>query len=258
MPKISAVIITLNEEKNIGRCIDSLHDVADEILVVDSFSEDKTEFIAKNKGARFIQNEFEDYVKQHMFADKYATYDHILSLDADEELSADLIESVKSVKKYWKHDGYSMNRMTNYCGKWIKHSGWYPDIKLRLYDKRKGKWTGNKIHERFTLVEGSTKGHLKGDLFHYSFNTISQHVNQANKFTDLTALAAFESGRKSNGLKIFFNPIFKFIRDYFFNFGFLDGYYGFVICQISANATFLKYIKLRELQNSSRLKDENQ
>lgn len=257
MPKISAVIITLNEEKNIGRCIDSLKDVADEILVVDSFSEDRTEEITKSKGARFIQNEFEDYVEQHKLADTFATYDHILSLDADEELSEDLKESIKSVKKYWKHDGYSMNRMTNYCGKWIKHSGWYPDIKLRLYDKRKGKWIGKKIHERFTLIEGSTKGHLKGDLHHYSFNTISQHVNQANHFTNLTALAAFESGKKSNLIKIFFNPIFKFIRDYIFNFGFLDGYFGFVICQISANATFLKYIKLKELHKASKQKNES-
>jgi glycosyltransferase involved in cell wall biosynthesis len=256
MPKISVVIITLNEEKNIGRCIDSVTDIADEILVVDSYSEDKTEEIAKRKGAVFIQNKFEDYVKQHEFADKNATYDHILSLDADEALSDDLKESVKNVKKYWKHDGYSMNRMTNYCGKWIKHSGWYPDIKLRLYDKTKGKWLGRKIHERFTLVEGSTKGHLKGDICHYSFNSVTQHVNQANKFTDLTAMAAFEAGKKTSWIKILFNPVFKFIRDYFLNFGFLDGYYGFVICRISANATFLKYIKLKELHKRYKQNDE--
>ena len=102
-----------------------------------------------------------------------------------------------------------------------------------------------------TLIEGSTKGHLKGDIFHYSFKSISQHVSQANKFTDMTAQAAFEHGKKSGSMKIFFGPIFKFIRDYFFNFGFLDGYYGFIICQISANATFLKYVKLRQLQKGS-------
>jgi len=144
-----------------------------------------------------------------------------------------------------------MNRMTNYCGKWIKHSGWYPDKKLRLYDRRKGKWVGKKVHERFTMIEGSTTGHLKGDLKHYSFYTISQHVIQANKFTDLTAQAAYEQGKRSSLLKIFFNPIFKFVRDYVFNFGFLDGYYGFIICQVSANATFLKYIKIRQLQKGT-------
>ena len=251
MPKISVVVITLNEESNIGRCLDSVKEVADEIVVVDSFSTDNTEKIVKGKGGKFIQNKFVDYVTQHNFADQQASNDHILTLDADEVLSEDLVESIKNVKKYWKHDGYSMNRMTNYCGKWIKYSGWYPDIKLRLYNRKKGKWIGKKIHERFTLIEGSTKGHLKGDIFHYSFNSIAQHVSQANKFTDMTAQAAFEHGEKSGFMKIFFGPIFKFIRDYFFNFGFLDGYYGFIICQISANATFLKYIKLRQLQKGN-------
>ena len=252
MPNISVVVITLNEEANIGRCLDSVKDIADEIVVVDSFSTDRTEKIVKEQGGKFFQNQFVDYVAQHKFADQKATYDHILTLDADEALSKDLVESIRNIKKYWKHDGYSMNRMTNYCGKWIKHSGWYPDIKLRLYDRRKGKWMGKKIHERFTLVEGATKGHLNGDLFHYSFSSITQHVNQANKFTDMTALAAFEQGKKSGCMKIFFAPIFKFIRDYFLNFGFMDGYFGFVICQISANATFLKYVKLKQLNKEQK------
>jgi len=247
MPKLSVVIITLNEEKNIGRCIDSVKEVADEVVVVDSNSIDNTCKIAESKGARFIVHDFEDYVKQHEFADSLASYDHILSLDADEALSDELSNSIQVAKKYWKNDGYFMNRRSNYCGKWIKHSGWYPDKKLRLFDRRKGKWVGRKIHERFTLKEGSTTGHLKGDILHYSFPTISAHVLQANKFTDLTALAAFEAGKKSGLVKILFNPVFKFIRDYIFNRGFLDGYYGFIICQISANATFLKYTKLKQL-----------
>jgi glycosyltransferase involved in cell wall biosynthesis len=254
MPKISVVIITLNEEKNIDRCIDSVREFADEILIVDSFSTDNTEIFAREKGAIFIKNRFEDYVRQHEFADQHATYDHILTLDADEVISTELKESIQNVKKYWKHDGYSMNRMTNYCGKWIKHSGWYPDIKLRLYDRRKGRWLGKKIHERFTLIEGCTKGHLKGDIFHYSYHSISQHVNQANKFTDLTAMAAFELGTKSTFIQILINPVFKFIRNYIFHFGFMDGYYGYIICRISAHATFLKYIKLKQLHKSNNLK----
>jgi glycosyltransferase involved in cell wall biosynthesis len=252
MPQISVLVITLNEEANIGRCLDSVKDIADEIIVVDSYSTDNTESIVKNKGGKFFQNKFIDYVSQHNYADHQASFDHILTIDADEVLSDDLKESIKMVKKYWKYDGYSMNRMTNYCGKWIKNSGWYPDIKLRLYDRRKGRWIGNKIHERFTLVEGATKGHLKGDLLHYSFTSIAQHVSQANKFTDMTAIAAFELGKKSNCSKIIFAPILKFIRDYFLNFGFLDGYYGFIICQISANATFLKYVKLKQLNKESK------
>lgn len=247
MPLISAVIITLNEEKNIGKCLDSLKSVADEIVVVDSYSTDETERIANEKGAKFIKNKFDNYVAQHEFADKQATHDIILTIDADEVLSDELADSIQKVKKYWRCDGYSMNRMTNYCGKWIKHSGWYPDIKLRLYDRRKGKWMGQKIHERFTLLEGSAKGHLKGDLLHYSYFSISQHINQANKFTDITALAAYEQGRKSSVFDLVFNPAFKFFRNYILHFGFLDGYYGYVICRISAHATFLKYIKLRQL-----------
>jgi glycosyltransferase involved in cell wall biosynthesis len=246
MPKISVVIITLNEEKNIGRCLDSVKDIADEIIVVDSFSTDNTEMIAIEKGVTFVKHEFKDYVDQHEFADRQATHDYILALDADEEISDDLKKSVLNVKKYWKNDGYSMNRMTNYCGKWIKHSGWYPDIKLRLYDRRKGKWMGKKIHEHFNLIEGCTKGHLTGDILHYSYYSISQHVNQANRFTDVTAMVAFEHGIKSNFIKILFNPVFKFIRNYFFHFGFMDGYYGLIICRISAHATFLKYIKLKQ------------
>jgi glycosyltransferase involved in cell wall biosynthesis len=250
MPKLSVVIITLNEEKNIGRCIDSVREVADEVLVIDSYSTDRTEEIAESKGVRFVKHEFEDYVKQHEYADQIASYDHILSIDADEALSEELAKSILVAKKYWKNDGYFMNRRTNYCGQWIKHSGWYPDKKLRLFDRRKGKWVGRKIHERFTLKEGSTTGHLNGDILHYSFPTISDHVMQANHFTNLTAMAAYETGEKSSVFKILVNPIFKFIRDYFFNLGILDGYYGFVICQISANATFLKYIKLRQLHKN--------
>lgn len=252
MPKISVVIITLNEEINIGRCIDSVKELADEILIVDSFSSDSTETITENKGARFIQHSFEDYVKQHEYADSQATFDHILTIDADEEISPGLRESILGAKKYWKHDAYTMNRMTNYCGRWIKHSGWYPDTKLRLYDRRKGKWIGRKIHERYAMVGGSTRGHLKGDILHYSFNSISQHVLQANKFTDLTSQAAFEVGKKSNWIKILFSPIVKFTRDYFFNLGFMDGYYGFVVCRISAFATYMKYTKLHELHKSSK------
>ncbi|MCD4744835.1 MAG: hypothetical protein K8R58_00885, partial [Bacteroidales bacterium] len=144
--------------------------------------------------------------------------------------------------------GYKMNRLSNYCGKWIKHCSWYPDTKLRLWDSTKGKWGGRNPHDKLEMEKNAKICHLKGDLFHYTYYSISEHVAQANKFTDITAENAFLDGKKSNYLKIIFKPIIKFLRDYFFNLGFLDGYYGFIICQISANATFLKYIKLKQLQ----------
>ncbi|NOX48128.1 MAG: glycosyltransferase family 2 protein [Chlorobi bacterium] len=253
MPGISVVIITLNEERNIGRCLDSVRDIADEVIVVDSFSTDRTEEICKQKGGRFVQHEFEDYVKQHVFADSLATQDYILSLDADEALSEELIYSIKEIKKDFKAEAYTMNRMTNYCGQWIKHCGWYPDKKLRLYHKDAGEWSGVKIHESFKLKEGISTMHLAGDILHYSFYTISEHIYQANKFTDLTAQAAFEKGIRAGCIKIVFSPMAKFIRDYIFNLGFLDGYNGFLICRISANATFLKYVKLKMLINQNKL-----
>jgi glycosyltransferase involved in cell wall biosynthesis len=250
MPGLSVVIITLNEEKNIARCLQSVKDVADEILVVDSYSTDRTEQICRSMGARFIQNRWQGYTSQKNFANSMALHDHILSIDADEALSDDLRKSILIVKENWLSDGYIMNRMTNYCGKWIRHGSWYPDRKLRLFDRTKGSWKGV-IHEEFFLKDGASTGSIRGDLLHYSYYTISDHVKQANHFTDITAELAYSKGKRAGLLKILFSPVVKFIRDYFFLLGFLDGYPGFIIAQISANATFLKYIKLRQLHRQT-------
>jgi glycosyltransferase involved in cell wall biosynthesis len=243
MRKISAVIITLNEEKNIGRCLDSVNAVADEVLVVDSFSTDKTEEICINKGAKFVQNEFIDYLSQHIFADQLAENDFILTLDADEALSEELQQSIIKVKENGNSDGYILNRLTNYCGKWIKHSGWYPDYNLRLYDKTKGKWAGKYVHEKFEINPGSTTEKLKGDIHHYSYYSIEEHILQANKFSTLGSKALIDKNKKVNFLMLLIKPIAKFIRNYILRLGFLDGFYGFVICQITANETYLKYLK---------------
>jgi glycosyltransferase involved in cell wall biosynthesis len=248
MPKISVVIITLNEEKNIGRCLQSVKDIADEIVVVDSFSTDKTEDICREFGVKFIQHAFEDYVRQHTFADAQARYDHIVSLDADEALSEELVQSIQVAKKYWKNDGYFMNRLTNYCGKWIRYSGWYPDKKLRLYDRRKGKWIGRKLHERFMLTTGSTAGHLKGDLLHYSFYNVEGHLKQADKFSTMSAEALLEEGKPIPAYYLFMKPTAKFFRNYFLRMGFLDGVYGYIICRIAATETFWKYLKAYQRQ----------
>jgi len=140
MPKLSVVIITLNEEKNIGRCLESVKDIADEIVIVDSFSTDRTEEICLRYNARFIKHEFVGHIEQKNWAIEQASYLHVLSLDADEELSERLKKSILEVKGNWKHDGYYFNRLTNYCGKWIRHTSWYPARKLRLWDRSKGKW----------------------------------------------------------------------------------------------------------------------
>jgi glycosyltransferase involved in cell wall biosynthesis len=252
MIPLSAVIITFNEEKNIGRCIDSLIGIADDIVVVDSFSTDKTEEICRSKGVRFVQHAFAGHIEQKNWAITQATYQHILSLDADEALDETLKKSVLEVKNNWEKQGYYMNRLTNYCGKWIKHCGWYPDKKLRLWDSAKGHWTGINPHDKYELHTGDT-GHLQGDILHYSFYTIEQHLRQVDYFTDISSKALFEKEKKANAFHLLINPTIKFLRDYIFKLGFLDGYYGFIVCKISAKATYLKYAKLKQLRTSSHL-----
>lgn len=251
MPKLSVVIITFNEEKNIGRCLDSVKDIADDIVVIDSFSTDNTKQIAVEKGARFIEHKFEGHIQQKNWAISQAKYPHILSLDADEMPDKRLKQEIVRVKENWAHDGYSFNRLNNYCGKWIKHSGWYPDKKLRLWDSTKGSWGGDNPHDTFQMSKGATIAHIKGDLLHYSFYSVSGHVLQVNKFTDIGAKTAYEKGKRSNLIKIFFLPKWKFIRNYILKLGFLDGFAGYTVCKISAHATFLKFVKLRKIQQES-------
>jgi glycosyltransferase involved in cell wall biosynthesis len=253
MIPISVVIITFNEEKNIGRCLESVRDIADDIVVLDSFSTDKTEEICKQYGARFFQHRFDGHIEQKNRAITYATFPHILSLDADEALSPQLKNSILVVKEKWQADGYYFNRLTNYCGHWIRHCGWYPDRKLRLWDSRKGKWGGLNPHDKFILEPNSTQMFLHGDLLHYSYLSITGHAKQADNFTNITAKTSFESGKRSSLFKIWFFPKWKFFRDYVLKQGFRDGYYGYVVCKISAHATFLKYVKLRQLQRGKEL-----
>jgi glycosyltransferase involved in cell wall biosynthesis len=256
MRKISAVIITYNEEKNIGRCIDSLQGVADEILVVDSFSTDRTPEIVAERGAVYLANPFGGHIEQKNFAMAQARYDYILSLDADEALDDPLRRSILAIKNDWQADGYTMNRRTNYCGQWIWHCGWYPDRKLRLWDRRKGRWGGVNPHDEVLMENGAKTLHISGDLLHYSFYSISQHLGQVNYFTDIMAKAQFEAGKRSNVLKVVISPVLKFIKSYLLQLGFLDGYYGLVICTISAHASFIKYAKLREYQKSKDVKKQ--
>jgi len=247
---ISVVIITYNEEKNILRCINSVTEIADEIIVVDSYSTDKTKEICLQNNVKFFEHKFEGHIEQKNWALTKATNNYILSLDADEAISEQLKKSIISVKNDWKYDGYYFNRLTNYCGKWIKHCGWYPDKKLRLFIRTKAQWKGTNPHDKIKLNNPESKKFLFGDLLHYSYYSISQHIEQVNKFSEIAALSEFNKNKKTNIFKIIFKPFWKFIRDYVFKAGFLDGYYGFVICKISSFATLLKNIKLYELNKA--------
>ncbi len=245
------VIITLNEERNIGRCLDSVRDIADDIVVVDSFSTDNTEEICKQFGVRFIKHPFTGHIEQKNWAITHAKYPYILSLDADEVISDRLKRSILEVKQNWEYDGFYFNRLTNYCGKWIRHASWYPSRKLRLWDSRKGKWGGMNPHDHFILDRGSSRKFLKGDLYHFSYYSIQQHIDQINTFSEIAAKSFFEIGKRSSWFNILFHPGWRFFRDYLLKFGFLDGFYGLVICLNSAHETFLKYSKLRQLHRDA-------
>lgn len=249
--KISAVIITYNEENNIDRCLESLTAVADEIVVVDSYSTDNTEKICRRVGVKFMQHRFGGHIEQKNYALGCAEYDHVLSLDADEVLSEELMQSIRAVKNNWRFNGYRFNRLSHYCGKWIRHSGWYPDTKLRLWDKTKGRWGGVNPHDRVEMDAAGRVSHLTGDLYHYSYHTIRDHIEQINRFSEIAARAAHARGRKANlWLDIVLNPLLTFFKKYVLKLGVLDGYQGFMIAIHTAYGKFLKYIKLRELERT--------
>ena len=249
MEKISVVIITYNEERNIKRCLDSVKTVADEIVIVDSFSNDRTEEICRSFDVKFIKQKFLGYIEQKNFALDFANNDYVLSLDADEALSKDLIKSITNIKNEGiQFQGYTMNRCTNYCGKWIYHGGWYPDRKLRLFNRKLGKWGGINPHDEFLFHQKTPKvSHLKGDLLHYSYYTINDHLKQIEHFTNISSQTLYEKGKKPNSGKMIFSPISRFIKDYLIKGGFLDGKEGFTISLLSAKASYIKYSKLKKL-----------
>jgi glycosyltransferase involved in cell wall biosynthesis len=259
MNLISAVIITYNEEGNIERCLDSVIPLADEIIVLDAYSTDKTVEIAKSKGAIVKQGYFLGYIQQKNSAISLASNDYILSLDADEALDEALANSILKAKMNFAADAYSMNRCTSYCGKYIRRGTWYPDRKIRLFDKRAARWGGVNPHDKIELLGENKKiQHLKGDILHYSFPTIEKHLEKNNKYSSIAARALYARGGKSNWFKILINPFWAFFHGFFIRLGFLDGFHGFVIAINTAHGTFLKYIKLYHLQHTEKAKTQTQ
>ncbi len=252
--KLSGIIITFNEEENIGRCIESIKDVCDEILIVDSFSTDRTKDIALSHNARFIENPWKGFLDQKNFAQDSASFDYVLQLDADEELSEELKKSIQSVKNNWNYDGYIFNRFTNYCGKWIRHSGWYPDAKLRLYDRRKGKWDGLDPHPSVSIDSESNTQHIKGDLLHYSYVNYEDHINRSAKYAKQAAIAMHTLGKKPSNFKLIFSPAFRFFNSFILRGGFKDGFEGLIICKTASYYTFLKYMYLKLIHKGESIK----
>jgi glycosyltransferase involved in cell wall biosynthesis len=245
--KLSAVIITFNEERNLQRCLDSLKGVADEIIVVDSFSTDATQRIAEAAGAIFIQHAFEGHIQQKNVALSRATHEWILSLDADEALDAALRVSILQVKASGEANGYSMNRLTNYCGHWVKHCGWYPDTKVRLIRSGRGSWTGVNPHDRLELQDNQSPVHIEGDILHYSYYTLDDHRKQIEYFGNIAARELFQRNKTLSWPMVFMKVIAQFIKSYIVKLGILDGATGWTISRMSAYATWRKYTKLKNL-----------
>ncbi len=249
MFKISAVVITYNEEKNIARCIDSLLTVADEIIVIDSWSTDGTKAICEKLGVRFIQNDFIGYIQQKNFATDFALYDYILSVDADEYLSEELIDSILTEKKHGECRAYTMNRLSSYKGQWIWYTDWYPDQKLRLWHKEYGRWGGPSPHETVILNKHKEVEHLKGNILHIAYKNSEELLNKANQYSTLFAQSnKIKVG--SGHFKIVYKSIFTFFRNYILRRGFLSGLSGLQISFSNSVYTFFKYAKLLELNRT--------
>jgi glycosyltransferase involved in cell wall biosynthesis len=242
--KISATIVTLNEERNIARAIESLK-CADEVLVVDSGSTDQTREIAQRLGARVVEEPWQGFASQKNYTSGCAAYDWILSIDADESLTPDLTAEILALKNDGpQFEAYSFPRLAFYLGRWIRHSGWYPDRKPRLYDRRKAEFVGDFVHESLR-VNGST-GELRGDLLHFTCNSLSDHLRTLDRYTTLAAKELAARGKPVPLLKLAVDPAWTFVRTYILQRGFLDGPQGLAIAWMAALYTFLKYAKARQ------------
>lgn len=247
--KLSVVIITLNEEDRIEDALKSCSGIADEIVVVDSYSTDRTLEIAQKYGAKIYKNKFTDYGSQKNFALDKAGNQWVLNLDADERVSETLEKEIRRLKQTPDNeidaDGFLIKRKTFYLGRWIKHSGWYPDRKLRLFRKDKSRWQG-RIHEGL-ILEGKT-GKIQGDILHFTYRNITDHINRLNRYSQMQAEDIARKKKKLLYLRTLLLPPVTFIRFYLWKLGVLDGLPGLVIALVSSWATAMKYLKAIEVQ----------
>ena len=248
--KISAVIITFNEESKIADAIRSVA-WADEILVVDSESTDRTREIASELGARVLTEKWRGFSGQKQFATDQASNDHIFSLDADERVSDRLKDEIVKIRDSGVVvDGYRIARLSTYLGREIRHSGWYPDWQLRFFDRTKGRWKDVAVHESVEMDPEATTSRLTGDILHFSIDSIRQHAEMINsRYAPLSAEAMFERGARTSPLKIALSPPITFLQTYVIKAGFLDGFAGLVISYFAAYNVYLKHLLLWERQN---------
>jgi len=241
---ITATIVTLNEERNIARALGTL-EWADEVVVVDSGSTDRTIEIALGLGARVIEEPWRGYGAQKNYAAACAANDWILSIDADESVTEQLATEILALKTKAVHAaGYSFPRLAQYLGRWIRHGGWYPDRKVRLYDRRKAEWVGDYVHESVRL-NGAVE-ELKGHLLHFTCGSLSEHLRTLDRYTTLAAREVIARGKPVSMRRLTLDPVWTFFRTCVVQRGFLDGPQGLAIAWMAALYTFLKYAKARE------------
>ena len=250
--KISACLITLNEESNLRRCLQSCAGLVDEMVVVDSGSSDGTETIAREFGVRWVHQDWLGFVGQKNHVLGLASHPWVLSIDADEEISPELAQEIARIKQTGAPDnvtGYSMPRCVLYEGRWIRHGDWYPDRLTRLFRKTGARFAGGKVHERLELAGGRGVS-LRGDLFHYSFKDASDHWARCQKYAQLWAETQYEAGRTFGPFAPWSRSVFRWLRGYWLRGGFLDGPQGWRIARMNAREVFLKHRLLQQMRRT--------
>lgn len=246
MSKISLVIITFNAENMLDKVLTQAKKLTKDIVVVDSFSTDKTETIAKEFEVNFHKKEWEGYGSQKNYANKLALNNWILSIDADEVLSNELIDEIKALNLNDENLAFNIPFKNNYCGKLIKHGRWKNEHHVRLFNKKTVSWNTSQVHEGLNLSSIKIID-LKNPIFHFSMQSKEQHLAKAKKYAEMGASRMYKQGKKATFIKQYINPMFRFINDYIFSLGFLDGKLGFQLAYIISKETYWKYQKLDKL-----------
>lgn len=248
---ITVTVITFNEEENIRRCLESVS-WADEIIVVDSYSSDRTVEIARAYASRVIRHEWEGYIEQKTYAVSLASNNWIFSLDADEQASPELSASILQRREQgFEYNGYEVSRKTYYLGRWIHHGDWYPACHIRLFHRERGFWGGINPHDKVCL--NGKPGRLEGELYHYTYGNVSAHLRQIDHFTSISAGEMHKLGSRTSIGKMLLFPFLKFIKCYFLRAGILDGRVGLVIALMGSFYVFSKHLKMWELEQGNSL-----
>jgi glycosyltransferase involved in cell wall biosynthesis len=254
LPKVSACIIAMNESDRIGDCIRSLS-WCDEVVVVDSHSSDGTREVAVQMVARVIERDWPGFGAQKEFCVRAASHDWVFCIDCDERVSPQLREEIEALRRqgFPQRAGWRFPRCSNYLGRWIRHGTWYPDRQLRLFDRRRGRWSGAAVHERVQL-EG-TPGELRGELLHLPYRSLSEHLGTIDRYTTTMAEGLHARGVRGGVLDLLTRPTARFVNFYFLRLGLLDGWRGFLMACLAAQYVRLKWAKLLVLQRDVRPQD---